>query len=174
MWSGLYILSKSIVGRQLRKKVIFPNALCEFDVVVRKPGTRWDKFVPNYDPYHVLQCTIPRRLDKIFVAHQKLVDPETNKVLHVPEKDICTTLEVLKTFCPSGGNIFNSFAGTLTAAIACHKTGRACVCVEKVKRCFDLSVQHLFEVYKSIYGYQVDTTVLPPNRLNKATLSESL
>lgn len=56
-------------------------------------------------------------------------------------------MELMKTFCPGGGNVFDGFGGTLTTALAAIRTGRRCVVVEKDIECFDLALQRLHETY---------------------------
>ena len=171
VWTGLFVLLRSMEGRQLRRKGVFPQVFNEFGVVARKPGQIQDNFKPRFDePYSLLPCKFPRRLgviDKIPVARPKLTDPDNNRIVRVAEKDVGLLMELMVTFCPTGGNTFDGFGGTLTTAIACLKTGRPCVVVESDKHCFDLAVQRLYTVYVNVYSSPSETPAakqqLPPS-----------
>ena len=87
VWNGLFPLVRSMEGRQLRRKGIYPQVFCEFGVILRKPGTILDNFKPRLDePYSLVPCKYPRRLgiiDKIPVARPKLKYPETGRIVLV-------------------------------------------------------------------------------------------
>ena len=93
VWNGLFVLLRSMEGRQLRRKGTFPQIFNEFGVIARKPGNRRDELKPRFDePYTIIPCKFPRRLaviDKIPVARPKLTDPDSNRIVRVAEKDVC-------------------------------------------------------------------------------------
>lgn len=76
----------------------------------------------------------------------------------------------MTTFCPGAGNTFDAYGGTLITALACLKTERPSVVVEKDKKCFGLAVQRLFVAYEELYGFRVYNTSDPPKRLTKSEL----
>lgn len=187
VWGGLFIMVKSLVGRQMRRKGMFPQSFTEFAVVARKPGKRTDNFQPDFSsPYEFVKCRLPRRLgviDEVPLARPKLKDTKSTtdkdghvkkpKALRVEEKDVGFLMDIMKTFCPSGGSIFDGYGGTLTVAIAAMKTGRRCVVVEKDPHCFRIAAKRLVEKFTELYKDMLhsttpDISVLPEIKLREA------
>ena len=129
-------------------------------MVARKIGERYDIFRPPLDdPYDLVTCSYPHRIgvmDKIPVANPKLKDLVGNKPIRVVEKNDKFIIEILRSFCLNGGHVFDGFGGTLTTAIACIRTGRGCVVMEKDEKCFRLALRRLYNVFVNIYGHCFD------------------
>lgn len=176
VWNGLYALIRSMQGRQLTRISKFPQVFVDFGVISIKPGCRKDGFKPPFnEPYTMIACKYPRRLgviDKIPVARPKLLDPHTKKPLRVCEKDENTTMEIMRTYCPMGGHVFDGFGGTLKTALACLKTGRSCVVVEKDKHCFEIAVERLHEVYLELYTDKDGEVLRFETRLSQTELEQ--
>lgn len=91
------------------KDGMFPQIFHEFGVIARKPGNRSDGFKLNLEgKYDLLPCKFFLRLVviEVHVAKSKLVDSETKKIVRVEEKSVDLWIELLKTFCPTGGVFF--------------------------------------------------------------------
>lgn len=167
-------MTRSMVGRQLRRKARYPQVFNDCAVIARKPGERVDGFSPPFDePYTSIACKYPRRLsiiDKVPVARPKLMEPKTKKPIRMCEKDVGTLYEIFKTYAPPAGNTLDGFGGTLTTALVCLKSGRPCVVVEKDKYCFDLAVQRLFQAAFDLYGSRLCMQSITSKRLTEAQL----
>lgn len=126
VWDSMYVMVKCMKGLQLKKVGLFPQSFTEFGIIARQPGSHEKGFRPDLDSlYHHLSCKLKRRLgviDSIPVAESKLTFPTTKKIVRVEEKNVGLLMELLTTFCPEGGTIFDAYGGTLTTAIAAMKT----------------------------------------------------
>lgn len=65
VWKGLFVMIRSMKGRQMRRKGMFSQVFNEFGVIARKPGNRSDKFTLNLQDVvrtnHVQIPPSPRR-----------------------------------------------------------------------------------------------------------------
>jgi len=115
IWGGLFVMVRSMKGRQLRRKGDFPQVFTDFGVVGKKLGKHRDNFRLNLDdPYDVIPCKYYRRLgviDKIPVANPKLKYPKTKQVVRTEECHPSLWMELAKTFCPPGGQFLTALVG---------------------------------------------------------------
>lgn len=174
VWKGVYVLTKSITGHQMRRRGSFPQHFSEFGVIAYKPGERTDGFRPDFkSPYEWVKCRYPRRLaviDEVPMPRPKLLDPETKLHMRVEEKSDLLLMELLKIFCPAGGSVFDGYGGTLSMAMAALKTGRRAVVVEKDGHCFKVAMERLHTTFKDIYKDTWDFTVRTTSRVSEEEL----
>ena len=51
--------------------------------------------------------------------------------------------EIIVTYCPDGGLVYDTYAGTMSTEMAAMQVGRKCVCIEKDAACFKLLLPRL-------------------------------
>ena len=68
------------------------------------------------------------------------------------EKNENMLSEIIVTYCPDGGLVYDPYAGTMSTAMAAMQVGRKCVCIEKDAVCFKLSLPRLERRALSIVG----------------------
>lgn len=56
--------------------------------------------------------------------------PGTRSPVLMEEKNPSLLVELMKTFCPEGGPVFDIYAGTLSTAVLCMMSDRHCIVVE--------------------------------------------
>lgn len=99
----------------MRRVGNFTQMFTEFGVIAKKPGDRTDGFKPDfYSPYEWVQSRFPRRvsiIDQVPLPRPKLMDPKDNKHVRVEEKSVSLLMEIMRTYCPPGGSIFDGFGG---------------------------------------------------------------
>jgi site-specific DNA-methyltransferase (adenine-specific) len=67
-------------------------------------------------------------------------DSEVGKHLHPTQKPIAL-IEWCLAFLPKANAILDPFAGSFTTAVACIRTNRRCIAIEKERKYFDIGVQ---------------------------------
>lgn len=145
--SHVYSLVKKTAGMQHHRLSAFPQNATEYGVVARKNGRHPQQFEPDFiSPYHRIDCSLPRRFASITgipVTRNKLQLPGKKIPVRVEEKNTDLLIEIMTTFCPEGGSVLDTYAGTFTTALACLETGRTCTSIEKDLECFRLAYSRL-------------------------------
>ena len=62
---------------------------------------------------------------------------------HPTKKPVSLFSYMIKTFSNHGDTVFDPFAGSFTTAIACIRTGRRYICIEKERKYFDIGVKRI-------------------------------
>ena len=116
------------------------------DALVFRPQTKRKVDINVQYPYHIVpDCSYSREfaiIDQI-PPPQRLRFKGSKMQVRTTEKAPALYWELMRTFCPPGGRVLDVFAGPMCSGIACIKSFRPCVLLEKDKRCFELAVQRL-------------------------------
>lgn len=150
-----YVLSKCMNGRQFRRKGKFPENFVEFGVVAQQPGVHERGFSIDLEsPYHNLVSKMNRRLallDKVPIVRHKLTFDSCRKPVRPEEKSVLVLIELMTTFCPESGTVFDGYGGTFTTAIAALQSGRKCVSTESDRECFRLAYARALVMHAAIF-----------------------
>jgi site-specific DNA-methyltransferase (adenine-specific) len=66
--------------------------------------------------------------------------------LHETQKPIALFEYLIKTYTNEGDIVFDGFSGSGTTAVACIKTNRNFICIEKEKEYYDKSIKRIESV----------------------------
>jgi len=143
VWNYPYLLVKDS-SQQVRNKSFLVPQNCAEPACMGYLPPHDEKFGADLKtPYSLIPCSHTRKfavLDKVGRQRKLCVG---RSPVRVEEKNSAALAEILCTFCPPGGLVFDGFAGTMTTAIACIATGRKCVVVEKDPKCYKLALERL-------------------------------
>lgn len=132
---------------QKRPTTKYPQSFSEFALVGILPGTSERSFKPDFNSiFHAVNCKVERRFAGIFnvpSVTSKLCRSNSRVPFDTSEQPTELLSELIDIFTPQGGRVLDAYAGAMSTAIGCLKTGRHCIALEKNKECFDAAFQRL-------------------------------
>lgn len=150
------LLVKDSATLTRNKSSFAPQNCVEPAVMGYLPGGKANQFkLDLFSSYSVLKCTHSRKfcvLDNVKVPKKLCVGKSP---VRIEEKSTVALTEILATFCPPRGLVFDGYAGTMTTAISCAFTSRKCIVVEKDPHCYDLSLQRLKRICSHILNDKI-------------------
>jgi len=137
----------------------FPQDACEFAVIARAPSNlalERNEFKPGLETPYCEDFARFSRSQAIVgdVPKTKFLytSATSKKKVCVTEKSIRVLEELIGTFCPAGGRVFDPFAGTLTTLIAAARTHHPCVGLESDSTYLDVAKKRLITKAAGIPG----------------------
>lgn len=134
-----------------------PQSVVEIAVVAWAPGRRpnfRNDLTTGYE--YVEGCSHKRKynvIDKIPPPDNRLTFAPRKKLVRPNEKTPLLFTELLQTFCPPGGCVFDPFANAFTTGISSIASQRTCVLLESDSKCFELAKARL----KNIASQQIES-----------------
>lgn len=121
---------------RLRKNRDFPQRSSELAFIAKTHGTHPARFEPDFvgDSMNQGDTKSPSAfatLLNVETCEKKLRRPNHNSPIFPDERSHDLFMRIIKMFTPPEGSVLDPFAGPLTTAIACLKTIRSCVSMDK-------------------------------------------
>jgi len=107
----------------------------------------WDKighynFTNPFSDFELAWTSTNKQAKKYTVIQQGFISEERD-YFHPVQKPVKLFGKIINDYCNDITSILDPFAGSCVTAIACILTNKTCVCCEKDKKMFDLSVNRI-------------------------------
>ena len=105
----------------------------------------WDKLntMPTFSDCELVWTNSKRKSVMKYVHEYNGLIGKEQKRVHPTQKPVALFSWCLNNYSKAGDTIFDPFAGSFTTAIACIRTGRKYICIEKEPKYFEIGVKRI-------------------------------
>lgn len=118
-----------------KRNVDFPQRMDDICFIAKSQGVHPSSFVPDFaawsedlpSAWHMRFATV----QNISASLNKLKQPNQNSPIFPAERSIQLYTHLIRLFCPSEGSVLDPFGGPMTVSLACMKSSRSCITIDR-------------------------------------------
>lgn len=118
-----------------RRNLDFPQRLDDICFIAKSNGAHPTSFVPDFasceEQIASVSATSYASVQNMQACSNKLKFPNQNSPIFPTERSMHLFMHLIRLFSPSNGAVLDPFGGPLSVAIACLKTDRTCLTIQR-------------------------------------------